>query len=208
VSDRGDAKPRSTGDPILPLPPKIEPLRHVRSTILIASVANIRNSGRFDEYAKRVPAEHHSALFESVAGVWIPFRAAAAHYVACESLGVPVDEQVNMGRATVDRVGATIAGTAVRLAKQAGVTPLHLFPHLQRFWMRGYDGGALAIYQVGPKEARLELVHFPLCEIPFYRRALTGWTAGLTGLFCAKLYMKELPQPSGPHSMALRAQWV
>jgi len=208
VAEGGESRPKGTAETILALPAKIEPLRHVRSTIIIASVANVRNTGRFDEYAKRVPAEYHSALFESVAGMWLPVRAAAAHYMACEALGVPVNEQLSMGRATVDRVGATIAGTAVRLAKQAGVTPLHLFPHLQRFWLRGYDGGALAVYRVGPKEARLELVQFPLCEIPFYRRALTGWTTGLTGLFCSKLYMKELRAPSGLHSMALRAQWV
>jgi hypothetical protein len=208
VGPGGASRPKGTGEIILALPARVEPLRHVRSTIVIASVANIRSSGRFDEYVKRIPAEYHSALFESVAAMWLPYRAAAAHYAAGDSLGIPADEQVGMGRASVERVGATIAGTALRLAKQAGVTPLHLFPHLQRFWMRGYDGGALAAYQVGPKEARLELVQFPLCEIPFYRRALTGWMIGLTGLFCQKLYMKELPQPAGPHSMALRAQWV
>jgi len=208
VSDGGRVRPTSPGETILALPAKVEPLRHVRSTIVIASVTNIRNSGRFAEYVKRVPSEHHSALFESVAAMWIPYGAAASHYIACDALGIPVDEQISMGRASVERVGATIAGTALRLAKQAGVTPLHLFPHLQRFWMRGYDGGALAVYQVGPKEARLELVQFPLCEIPFYRRALTGWTSALTAIFCQKLYMKELPQPDGPQSMALRAQWV
>ncbi len=208
MAEGGGARPKGAGETILAFPARIEPLRHVRSTIVIASVANIRSSGRFDEYVKRIPAEHHSALFESVAAMWLPFQAAAAHYAACEALAIPVDEQLSMGRASVDRVGATIAGTALRLAKQAGVTPLHMFPHLQRFWMRGYDGGALAAYQVGPKEARLELVQFPLCEIPFYRRALTGWMIGLTGLFCQKLYIKELPQPSGPQSMALRVQWV
>lgn len=208
MGERGDSRPKSTGETILALPTTVEPLRHVRSTILIASIANIRNSGRFDDYVRRVPAEHHGALFESVAAMWLPFRAAVAHYGACEALGVPIEEQVSMGRASVERVGATIAGTALRLAKQAGVTPLHLFPHLQRFWSRGYDGGALAAYKVGPKEARLELVQFPLCEIPFYRRALTGWMMGLTELFCEKLYMKELPPPAGPQTMALRAQWV
>ncbi len=107
-----------------------------------------------------------------------------------------------------ERIGVATVGTAIHLAKRAGATPWIVLPHFQRFWMRAYDGGGIAAYKVGPKDARIDLVRFSLCEVPFYRRALTGWVEGIFALFCTRVFVKERPPPDGPHSMSLRAQWV
>ncbi len=184
------------------------PVRHVRSTLLIASIDNVRGAGYFDDYAKLVPAEHRPVLFESIAGLWVPLDAALAHYRACDGLRLAESTSVNFGKATVDRVGQSMVGTVLRMAKQAGMTPWSFYPLVQRFWMRGYDGGGIAIYKLGPKDARLDLVQSALCESPFYRRALRGWLTGLTQLFCKTLYLNELGQHEGTASVAYRAQWA
>jgi hypothetical protein len=193
---------------VLALPGAIEPVRSVRSTILVASVDNLRATGRFDAYLPHLPARFHGSLLEGAAGRWVPVEIAAAHYAACDELGLDDEEQVEMGRRMVKRIGATIVGTALRMAQQVGASPWTLFPHGQRFWRRGYDGGAMAIYKLGPKEARIDLVGASLLESPFYRRAFMGWCESLTGLFCQKLYMHAKSGPEGPHSVTFRAQWV
>lgn len=180
----------------------------MRSTILIASVSNIKSVGVFDTYARHVPSRHHAHLFDTVAAEWVPLEAASAHYAACDALTLTAEQQLEMGQRTVERIGQLIIGTAIKLATQAGATPWSLFPHVQRYWMRADDGGGIAVYKLGPKEARLDLVEFPLCESPFYRRALTGWVGKLAGLFCTKMYVHEKKGPDGPHSLTLRAQWV
>jgi hypothetical protein len=204
----GRPPPPAGAEVTLELPARIDPLRNVRSTVIIASVDNVKTMGRFDEYKRHVPPQHHATLFESVAGLWVPIDAAAAHYRACDALRLTAAEQMVMGRRSLERVGQTMVGTAFRLARTAGATPWIFFPHMQRFWLRAYDGGGIATYKVGPKDARLDLVGFSLCEVPFYRRALCGWVEGIVALFCARVFVKERPAPDGPHSMSIRAQWA
>jgi hypothetical protein len=201
-------QPPQGAEVLLPLPDRILPVTHVRSTVLLASIEGVRQSGRFDAYRRLVPAQHHQALFESVAGAWLPVEAGRAHYLACDKLGVSPSEQVQMGHRTAERAGESMVGTVMRLAKQAGATPVLYFTQLQRLWARAYDGGGIAVYKTGPKDARLDVVSFSLCESPFYRNALRGWVQGLAALFSTRVYLREAPQPAGSNSVSYIAQWV
>jgi hypothetical protein len=193
---------------VLDFPTRVSPLRNVKSTVLLASIEGVRRAGRFDEYASFVPKEHRAPLFESIAGTWLSVDTAAAHYAACDALRFSALEQAVMGRSTANQVGESMVGTVSRLAQQVGATPLLYFAQFQRLWARAYDGGGIAVYRTGPKDARLELISFSLCTSVHYRNALRGWVEGLGSLFCSRLFLRELPQPHGPQSMALRAQWV
>lgn len=204
----GRPSPPAGAETILPFPEKIEPLRNVRSTIIIAGVANVKLWGRFDDYEKHIPQEHRATLLEAVAGGWVHVDAAFAHYRACEALGFAASEQAAFGKKSLERIGETMVGTAFRLARKAGATPWLLLPQIHRFWSRAYDGGGVAVYKIGPKDARLDLVDFSLCEFPFYRRALGAWVDGLVSLFSSRVFVKEGRAPDGPHSLSLRAQWV
>lgn len=201
-------RPPAASEMVLALPEPIERLRNVRSTILVASVGNIRASGYFDEYVRHVPEQHRAPLFETIAGMWVPLESALAHYAACDALNLPESSQVEFGKRSVERVGQSMVGTAIRMAKQVGATPWTFIPHIQRFWARGYDGGGLAAYKLGPKEGRLDLVECALCESAFFRRALRGWVTHMILLFCSTVYVHETAAPAGVQSMSMRAQWV
>jgi hypothetical protein len=201
-------QPPQGAEVLLPFPPRIMPVRHVRSTVLLASIEGVRQAGRLEDYRRLVPVAHHQALFESVAGSWLPVEAGRAHYLACDQLGIPTIQQVQMGARTAERTGESMVGTVMRLAKQAGATPVLYFTQFQRLWARAYDGGAIAVYKTGPKDARLDVISFSLCESPFYRNALRGWVQGLAALFSTRVYLREAPQPDGADSVAYVAQWV
>jgi hypothetical protein len=147
-------------------------------------------------------------LLTAVAGTWIPMDVAVSHYEACDALGLAVDQQVANGRATFDKTSGTLLGTVIRMAKEAGVTPWNVIPHYQRFWERGYDGGGLAVYRLGPKEAVMEIVQVRLLDSRYYRNAVRGLTTGLTELFARKAYISEKPGARTPGSIALRMQWA
>lgn len=193
---------------VLAFPANLRSLRAARSTVLLGSIAVIRATGRFDAYQAALPPEFHAPLFDALAGTWVPLDATVAHYVACDSLGISIDEEVANGRRVFDRVGATLFGTMMRMAKQVGVTPWTFVPHLQRFYERGYDGGGVAVTKIGPKEARCEIAESEICESRYYRNALRGLLASFTEMFCQKAYIVELPRRHGPRSVALRMQWV
>ena len=99
-------------------------------------------------------------------------------------------------------------GTVLRLAKGAGVTPWTVLPHLQRFWERGYDGGGLSVWRLGPKEARIELAQCSLAEVRYFRNALRGLFSSVVQLFCTRAYLQEAPGTRPRGGFAVRAQWA
>ncbi len=192
---------------ILPFPAVRRPCDHARSTVLIGSLDAVRATGRFDAYVAALPREHHEALLRAVAGTWVPISVAIAHYTACDALGYSPDQELKNGRFTFDRAGTTIFGTVMKLAKGAGVTPWTLLTQMQRFWGRGYDGGEIAIYRLGPKEGRIEVVNVPLLDRRYYRNALRGILLSAMEMFCSKAYVTERPGRL-PSTVTYRVQWA
>ncbi|MGO8998431.1 MAG: hypothetical protein ACLQVI_34355 [Polyangiaceae bacterium] len=193
---------------IVPFPSPVVPARHARSTILLGSMASIRELGRFDEYTAHLPHVHRETLLSAIAGTWMPIEVALAHYEACEALGLPVERQVANGRVTFDKTRGTLMGTMVRMARESGVTPWTVCPYFQRFWERGYDGGGLSVTKLGPKEARMDVVQVQLNECRYYRHAVRGLATAVFELFCQKAYVAESRGPRAPASVSFRIQWV
>jgi len=181
---------------------------HARSTLLLGSVASLRAAGLFEAYEAVAPAEVLAAVGSSVAGMWIPIDVAVAHYVACDGLGLSSESAAKQGRATFERTKGLLLGTAIGLARGAGVTPWTLMPHLQRFWLRGFDGGGVRAVKLGPKEARIDVIACPLFKSRYFRAGYRGLAASLLELVCRKAYAHERPFGDGETALSLRVQWA
>lgn len=192
---------------ILALPARIAPIRHVRSTVILASIASVRNRGEQGAYERALAAEHKETLLTAVAGTWIALPTALAHYAACDALGLTPDQQVHAGRSTFDGSRGTILGTAVRMARGAGVTPWVALPMMQRFWNRGCDGGGIGVTRAGPKDAHLSVVQCPLLASPYFRHGLRGLCAAMLDLFCTRTFVSERPQHDAL-TVRYRVQWA
>jgi hypothetical protein len=195
------------GDVVLRFPEPIPALRHVRSTLIHGGIASLRAAGRYDAYVAVVPAEVRVEIETSFAGMWIPVETAVTHYLACDALGLSQESAARLGRGTFERTKGLLLGTAIGIARTAGVTPWSFVPHLQRFWQRGLDGGGVQAIRVGPKEVRMEVVGCALLRSQYFRGALRGLVASLFELVSQKVYVHE--QALGAETtIALRAQWV
>jgi hypothetical protein len=192
---------------ILPFPARIEPVRAIRSTVIVGSYAVLKERGLFDKYAAALPPESRELLVNIVVGAWIPIDLGLVHYAACDAMALPPDTIAQMGRGTFDRIRGTLLGTTVRMAREAGVTPWTVLPHLQRFWDRAYQGGGLRITKLGPKEARGEVVQARLCDSVYFRHALRGLLVGVLELFCQKAYISILPVQDSA-SITYKMQWA
>jgi hypothetical protein len=179
-----------------------------RSTWLISSVAELRSRGYFDRYLATLRPEYHDLVTTSVAGVWLPVEVAVAHYEACESLDIPHDEQLSIGGAVTESVHKTSYSLAIRLVKEAGVTPWALLAQQKRLWQRVWQGGDVAVFKIGPKEARMEIAGWPCSRVPYCRRALRGLLIGQTELFCKKAYAIEIPRLCTPMTLGYRVSWA
>jgi len=195
-------------DIVLAFPPRASATRTVRSTVLLGSIATLREAGYYDPWSAGLDAEHRDTLLQAVAGAWIPLEAALAYYRACDSLGLSSDAVAKLGAATFVRVQGTLLGTVLRMANGAGVTPWTIAPQLQRFWDRAYQGGAVQVTRHGPKDARLHVARCPLVDSHYYRHALRGLTTSVFALFCHKVYVQEGPGPRLEGTLVLHAQWV
>jgi hypothetical protein len=194
---------------ILPLPAKIEPLRHIRSTLLMSSYATMRELGHGDAYLAKLPARHHPMILEGVIGTWVPIEVAVAHYMACDALALSTEEQIAIGRRVGDRIQGTVLGTVVRMAKEAGVSPLTVLPHWQRFWNRVFDGGGLYANRLGPKEVEMGMRGVVLADCSYFRIAVRGLMMGLLDLFCRKSYVREQgADKRRPGCGSFRIQWA
>jgi len=175
----------------------------------MSSYATVRELGHADAYLARLPARYHPMILEAVVGTWVPIEVGVAHYTACDTLALSPDEQIAMGRRVGDRIQGTILGTVVRMAKEAGVTPLTVLPHWQRFWNRVFDGGGLYANRLGPKEVEMGMRGVVLADCAYFRIAVRGLMAGLLDLFCRKSYVREQgPEKRRPGCGTFRVQWA
>lgn len=181
-------------------------MTRVRSTMLLSSVRSLRERGLFDRYIAGVPRALHEPILGAVAGTWIDVDIAAAHYRACDSLGLSVGEQIAMGGSVGEALNGTFLRTLLQLARTAGVTPWMVLKQYTKLWERIFDGGDVEVDKLGPKEALVQMYGLPLFSIPYIRVALRGMHQTGFMLFCTKCYMTDLSSTDTTH--AYRAAWV
>lgn len=196
---------------VLPFPvarAKIPTTMNWRSTWVVSSIQSLKARGHFDKYSKLLGTTHRDAILLAVAGMWLPIAVARAHYEACDALGLPRSEQVEMGLAVGERAQGTLLRTATRVVTGSGVTPWTVVPQLQRLWERGADGGGTSVLKVGPKEAIVETIGCELFDVPYFRHAYAGVILGIVKLLCKRAYAHDETAPLAQGECALRLQWA
>lgn len=183
-------------------------MTHVRSTLLSSSMLIVRERNLLSRYLERLPREHHDTMVGMVAGAWLPIDLALAHYTAMNELGFTPDQQFEIGQTITVKIQQSVLMSMVRLARGAGATPIVAAAQFHRLWSRLLMGGAGVVYKTGPKEARFEGLNVPLAQIPYFRNAWRGLIAGSFGLFCQRIYVRDLPRYMTATTVGYRAQWV
>jgi hypothetical protein len=172
----------------------------------VSSLQTLRERGHFESY-RRALVSHHDAILSALAGSWLPMAVARAHYDACERLGLDLHEQVAIGEAVGMRSQGTLLSTAAKAARGAGVTPWTIVPQFDRLYRRGANGGAAAVFKLGPKEVRAEFVGCELFDVPYFRRAFRGVLQNVGALFCEKIYIHDVAGRRRGEAL-YRLQWA
>jgi hypothetical protein len=179
-----------------------------RSTWLSSSVRALRERQLLDRYLALLPREHHDAVLNTVVGVWLPAEVALAHYDACDKLALSVHELVAIGAEVGKHAQGIVFSTAINLAKGAGVTPWAILPQFMAIWYRTWIGGGVALYRVGPKDARIEIGGWTCSRATYCRVAMRGVLQGLTELFCERAYVRDIPALCTPLTLGYRIAWA
>jgi len=203
--------PRAPGaeEVVVPFPVAREHVhapKNIRSTLIASSIRSMRERARLDDYLGLLEPRWAELPTIAIAGIWLPLEAGIAHYRACDALGFSHAEQHDIGRQVGNRVHGTFLGTMIRSAKGVGVTPWNALGHGRMLYERLFDGGAVCVTKVGPKDARMELVANPLVAIPYFRNAMRGlWQVALE-FFCTRAYLNEIGRTET--SYKVRIAWA
>lgn len=179
-----------------------------RSTWLASSLASLRREGLFDAYLGLLPGQHHEAILGAVAGVWLPIQVADVHYAACERLPIDSARQYAIGYQTSRRAHGNVVDLVLRGARGAGVTPWTALAQLQRLWEHTWEGGGVSVTKLGPKEARIEIIQWPIARYRYNRGALRGIHQGVFESFCSKLFVQEILPLCTHSTLGFRLSWV
>ena len=181
----------------------------VRSTLLLSSIQSLRQKGLGGRYEANLSPEVRETVLTCVAGVWLPMTVGIAHYEACNALGLSLTDEVAMGYQVGERIQGSLVGLLVRAAKGAGTTPWTLLTNVNRLWDRVFQGGAgVSVTQVGPKEARVDLVGLPLLHVPYFRHAYRGTFLAAVELFASKAYVTEVGRRGEASGATYRVSWA
>lgn len=179
-----------------------------RSTLVTASIQSLRMRGLYDRYAVRLTEEQRSALSTAVAGVWIPMGLAVAHYRACDALRLCVGEQLDIALEVGQQMHGTFLGAMLRIAKTVGVTPWTALAYSGKLYDRLFRGGGIAVTRTGPKDARVDLVGNPLCDIEYFRIGVRGVYEAALELFCQRITTQEIARRYPGLDLGVRISWV
>jgi hypothetical protein len=131
-----------------------------------------------------------------------------AHYAAIDGLHVPSSTAFAMGNEIQSHAQSLVAQVAVRMSREAGVTPWTVFGQARKFWDRTWRGGDLQITKLGPKEGEIDLVGWTVASSPYVHHSMRGVIEGIAAPFCTRIYARELPDRSFGTSLAFRVAWV
>jgi hypothetical protein len=180
----------------------------VRSTLLVSSIQTLRGHGLFDAYVARIDPAQRDALLALIAGTWAPIDLGHAHYRAAQRL--------ELDHATIDRFGAEVAersnrtllSMVVKISRRTGVTPWTALERAHRLRDLTWQGSDVAVYKLGPKEARFDWVGIPFAEHPYHVASFGGFLRGLIQLFSRSVYTRHLARESSSTSISYRLSWV
>ena len=180
----------------------------VRGTVLLSSLRGLRKHGQFERYMELLDPKHRDDIIALTAPTWFPLDLAVAHYDACERLA--------LDKATIDAIGAdagsftsqTVLEVVVKLSKKSGVSAWYALSNSNKLVARTWIGSSIAVYKVGPKEARLEWIQQPLARYSYFRTAFGAFTASVAGHFAQAMFVREIAKLVKETEVSYRVSWV
>jgi len=183
---------------------------HMRGTLLVNSLDNLRALGVYERYLELLPRSHSDVIPYTIAASWIPIELALVHYETCEGLGLDEVQLKQVGEMMAKRVADTFLNTVLRATRNAGVESIWLaLSHNHRLLERMYQGGGMTILRTGPKDLIMENTGLPIVTSRYWRAAYVHYMNAICSMFTKVTYVKlARPRVPHPHSVAIAGSWV
>jgi len=192
-------------EPLAEPPRSLRPVSAVRGTLLVIDWRWLRDNGHFDAYAEALGGAR--SLLDAGAADWVPFSLGREHWRALDALDLPWDQVVAMGTHMGEHAHNIVLATLVRLAGKLGMSPWPALSQCHKLWMRSWQGGGMAAYRTGDREARVEVLQAGVVGARAFRVGITGTIVAGIVPFCRRPVVVEDDEARTPTSMSLRVRW-
>lgn len=189
---------------------QIAPAKSLRGTVIATSLGMAREHGFEAKYFDHLAAEYHGIVREVQPLSWVPMEVVIPHYRAMAYVFPGTERQIENGRVSSERTQNAYLRTVVRALQATGhVTPLTGLKRLPAIFGRMLNGGGgVAVYGIGPKDARIELVNYPLLEVAYVRNGWQGMFESALSLMSRRVVVKQDAKYRGVHNAAYVVSWV
>jgi hypothetical protein len=178
----------------------------VRGSLIVSSLATLRELSLLDRYLAQLPASHHDAILYALASSWLPIELAEVHYGACDALKLSDEELEAIGRHVSTRIVSTFLGSLMRTARlftQDIEIPLRQYP---RLWDRLLIGGSCSVTLVSAQMARIDSRGLPMFRYRYFKIAYAGLIRGAALVFRTEAETRIAR--STDDSLALEVSWT
>jgi len=197
---------------LIPFPASlaVEPTTtHCRGMLLTASFNAVKSHGHLERYLAALPPQYLTPITTAIASERISMDVVLAHYRACETLGLSVEETLTIGGAVVMNLQRTFIGGVLKKATvEAGVSPLFGLQKFASVYYRTMKGGGGRIVRIGPKDVRMEFVGQPLSSVRYFRISYRGFIQAGCAFFARRAVVAELATYLSPTTCAYRVAWA
>jgi hypothetical protein len=183
------------------------PVDAVRGFVFLSGLRWMEKHGVVDRFRDLLPEDMRPRMQNLTASEWVPLDESLRVYFACDALGLSQEDQIDLGRAVSHANNNVVVTTLSRLVGKLGATPWLALSHADRVWQRSNRGGAIAVYRVAERIARLEFWQVPLAQSPFFVTSMRGAIAVGLEHFCERVVVTELADQTTKNGFALRAMW-
>jgi hypothetical protein len=159
---------------IVTLPPPRHPIAVAtgfRSAWIVSSRESLRAAGLEDRYLENL-RQHRDEVLSCAAHGWLPMRVARSHYLACDAIGLTSQEVVAVVRGPQGHKRKSWHTNLVLGAGPPNGTLWESLSRLDRMWLSSANGGALTVFRVGARQARIECLGCELFDIGYFRQAM------------------------------------
>ena len=179
----------------------------VRAFVFLSGLRWMEQKGVAHKFRELLPEYLRVLVTSLTTNDWVPIDQALDAYAACDALGLSMEEQIELGRFVSAANNGVVVQTISRLIGKLGATPWTALAHADKVWQRSNRGGAIAVYKVGEKIARLEFWQCPLAKSPFFVTSMRGAIAIGAEPFAERVVISEISEMTTPDSFALRVMW-
>jgi hypothetical protein len=181
----------------------------VKSTLIATSRQGLFTAGHQHAYERALGGELAGRMQAvAMSNEWLPLELAELHYRAADAIGLSVDEMHLVGNVVGARIEGALMGSLARLARTGGITPWTPLSRLDQLWFRMYRGGSIAVFETGPKDARIEIVDNDLANIRYWRVALTGLMHGIGKVFAKTMITNLVQRDRAAGTATYTLRWV